>query len=114
LEKKNLIFPAGYEIYNKRKAIFSEPKGSLAYNYENSIMDFSPEFEKEFKKNKKAWNWFQKSTPSYKKTVARWVMHAKQEATRLKRLNELIHDSFNEKKIKQVDYGKKKNHKSLN
>lgn len=108
LEEKKLIFPAGYEIFNKRKAIFSEPKGTLAYNYENSIMDLSPEFEKEFKKNKRAWNWFQQSPPSYKKTVSRWVMHAKQDATRLKRLNELIRDSANERKIKQVDYGKKK------
>lgn len=108
LGDKNLIFPAGYEIYDKRKAIFSEPKGTLAYNYENSIMELSPEFEKAFKKNKKAWNWFQKSAPSYKKTVARWVMHAKQESTRLKRLNELINDSSNGRKIKQVDYSKKK------
>jgi uncharacterized protein YdeI (YjbR/CyaY-like superfamily) len=107
LEEKKLIFPAGYEIYKKRKEIFSEPKGSLAYNYENSIMSLSPEFEKIFRKNKKAWNWFQQSPPSYKKTVERWVMHAKQEATRLKRLNELIEDSANRRKIKQVDYGKK-------
>lgn len=108
LEEKKLIFPAGYEIYNKRKEIFLEPKGSGAYNFENPVMTLSPEFEKIFKKNKQAWNWFQKSTPSYKKTVERWVMHAKQEATRLKRLNELIDDSSNERKIKQVDYGKKK------
>lgn len=107
LEEEKLIFPAGYEIYNKRKEIFSEPKGSLAYNYENSIMSLSPEFEKIFKKNRKAWNWFQQSAPSYQKTVVRLVMHAKQEATRLKRLNELIEDSSNGRKIKQVDYSKK-------
>lgn len=108
LEEKNLIFPAGYEIYKKRKEIFSEPKGTMAYNYESSVMTLSPEYEKLFKKNKKAWNWFQKSAPSYQKTVVRLVMHAKQEATRLKRLNELINDSANGRKIKQVDYGKKK------
>jgi uncharacterized protein YdeI (YjbR/CyaY-like superfamily) len=108
LEEKKLIFPAGYEIYNKRKEIFSEPKGTLAYNYENSVMSLSPEYEKIFKKNKKAWEWFQKTAPSYQKTVSRWVMHAKQESTRLKRLNELISDSANERKIKQADYSNKK------
>lgn len=107
LEAKDLIFPAGYEIYKRRKGIFSEPNGSGAYNYENPVMSLSPEFEKIFKKNKKAWNWFKKTAPSYRKTAEYWVMQAKQERTRLKRLNELIDDSSNERKIRQVDYKKK-------
>lgn len=56
-------------------------------------MKFSPEFEKIFKSNKKAWDYFQSLAPTYRKPSSNWVMTAKQEATRLKRLNELIADS---------------------
>ena len=46
--------------------------------------------------------------PSYKKPAINWVMSAKQEATKLSRLATLIKDSEEEKKIKPLDYPKKK------
>ena len=46
----------------------------------------------EFKKNKKAWAYFQLLAPSYKKLSVHWVMSAKGETTRVKRLNQLILD----------------------
>ena len=66
---------------------------SKIYTYENEEVKFSPHFEKRFKANKIAWNYFQSLAPSYRKTSSSWVMRAKQEVTRLKRLNELIADS---------------------
>jgi uncharacterized protein YdeI (YjbR/CyaY-like superfamily) len=103
LKEKNLIFPAGYEIFNKRK----EDKSGI-YSFEKMEMQFSDEFEKRFRKNKNAWGWFEKQGNSYKKTVQYWVMSAKKEETKLKRLDELIADSSNGRKIKQFDYPKKK------
>ena len=50
---------------------------------------FDKSFEKLFKANKKAWAFYQTTTPTYRKVTTRWVMSAKQESTRLKRLNEL-------------------------
>jgi uncharacterized protein YdeI (YjbR/CyaY-like superfamily) len=48
-------------------------------------------------------------TPSYQKTAIFWVMSAKQEATRQKRLDMLIKDSKEGQKIKSLSYGIKKN-----
>lgn len=103
LEEKNLIFPAGYEIYKKRK----EDKSGI-YSFEKEEVKFSDEFEKKFKKNKKGWEWFQKQGKSYRKTVQHWVMSAQREETKIKRLYELISDSSHERKVKQYDYSKKK------
>ena len=45
------------------------------------------------KANKKAWTFFQAQAPYYRRAVSRWVMTAKKEDTRLKRLAMLINDS---------------------
>ena len=62
-------------------------------------MEFTPVFQKKFKANKIAWKYFQSLAASYKKTSKHWVMSAKQEPTRLKRLGQLIEES--EKGINQ-------------
>ncbi len=88
LIKQGLMQPAGLASFKNR----TESKSQI-YAYENSEVKFSPEFEELFKANKVAWNYFQSLTPSYRKPSTNWVMSAKQEATRIKRLNELIADS---------------------
>jgi uncharacterized protein YdeI (YjbR/CyaY-like superfamily) len=45
------------------------------------------------RKNKKAWDFFQAQSPSYRKTIGWWVLSAKQEKTRRKRLDQLIAQS---------------------
>ncbi|MEM6799842.1 MAG: YdeI/OmpD-associated family protein [Bacteroidota bacterium] len=45
---------------------------------------------KEIEKNPEAWDYFKSSTASYKKNVSRWIMKAKKEETRQKRLGILI------------------------
>ena len=88
LTKKGLMYPAGLVCFEKRKE-----NSSGIYSYEIGEVKFSPVFEKQFKANKKAWTYFQGLAPSYRKPSTNWVMSAKQEATQLKRLNELIEDS---------------------
>jgi uncharacterized protein YdeI (YjbR/CyaY-like superfamily) len=88
LTKQGLMQPAGLESFKKR----SEHKSKI-YTYENEEVKLSSDFEKLFKANKIAWNYFQSLAPSYRKLSSRWVMTAKQEATKLKRLNSLIADS---------------------
>ncbi len=87
LTKSGLMAPAGLEIFEKRKK-----ERSGVYAFENEERKFSPEFEKEFKANKKAWTYFQQLAPGYKKLSVSFVMSAKQEATRIKRLKSLITD----------------------
>lgn len=87
LTAAGLMFPAGTEAFKKRK----EEK-SAVYSFENEKKELSADFEKLFKSNKLAWEYFHSLAPSYQKVSVDWVMSAKQETTRLKRLRELIAD----------------------
>jgi len=102
LTKLGVMKPEGLAAFSFRK----EEKSKISA-YENPAIDFSKSYEKKLKTNKQAWNYFQSKSPSYRKTTTRWVMSAKQEETRLKRLNELIKDCTFSKKIKAMSYGKK-------
>ena len=88
LTKKGLMHPTGLASFEKR----SEHKSKI-YAYEKSEVKLSDEYEKKFKAHRNAWSFFQSLAPSYRKPATNWVMSAKQEATRIKRLNELIADS---------------------
>lgn len=88
LTELGLMQPAGIASFKLRK----EDKSRI-YTHEIAEVHFSDEFEKIFKANKKAWDYFQALAPSYKKVSKNWVMSAKQEITQIKRLNELIADS---------------------
>lgn len=88
LTQQGLMHPAGIASFQNRQ----ENKSKI-YTYENEEVKLSPEFEKRFKANKLAWKYFQSLAPSYKKSSTNWVMSAKQESTRSKRLDQLIMDS---------------------
>ena len=93
LTAKGLMQPAGIAAFAKR-----EESKSKIYAYENEAKQFSDEFEKEFRANEKAWEFFQNQANWYKKQMKSWVMTAKQEATRKSRLEKLIMESENEGK----------------
>lgn len=81
---------------------------SKIYSFENEEIRFSPELEKLFQSNEVAWAYFQSLAPTYRKPSARWVMSAKQEITRVKRLKELMADSaLGTNKWKHNKYNKK-------
>ena len=88
LTKQGLMKPAGLESFEKRK----EDKSKI-YSHENEEATFLQDYEKQFKANKKAWEYFQSLAASYKKVSKHWVMSAKQETTQLKRLHQLISES---------------------
>ena len=88
LTKQGLMHEAGLASFNKRT-----DSRSKIYAYEKGEVNLSPEFVKQFKANKKAWEFFQSLAAGYSKLSVNWVMSAKQEATRVKRINILIADS---------------------
>ena len=88
LTKQGLMQPAGLMSFEKR----TESKSKI-YSYEKDEVELTLNFKKQFKENKKAWDYFQSLAPSYRKVSAHWVMSAKQEMTQIKRLNLLISDS---------------------
>lgn len=103
LTKQGLMQPAGLLSFQNRK----ENKSKI-YSYENEEVKFRPDFEKQFRENKKAWEYFQLLAISYKKSSTNWVMSGKQEATKIKRLEELISNSeAGTNKWKDNKYNKK-------
>ena len=94
LKKRGLMKKPGLEVYNNRK----DAKSGL-YSFENEITSLDKRFEKVFKTSKSAWEFFLKQAPSYRKTRIHWIMSAKQEATRLARLNKLIRASGEHKRL---------------
>ena len=85
LIEQGFMQPAGLASFENRKE-----NRSRIYSYEKEGMKFSPELETQFRANRKAWDYFQLLAPSYRKASTNWVMSARQETTRLKRLGELI------------------------
>jgi len=57
-------------------------------------------FEKEFRKNKKAWEYFQAKAPWYQRTATHWLMSAKKKERQISRLNRLIQNSEQGQDIK--------------
>jgi len=97
LTKSGLMQPAGIAAFQKR----SESKSRI-YSFEQEKMEFSETFEKQFKSNKRAWDFFHSQAPSYIKTAIHVVMSPKNEATRKKWLDQLIQDSENGKRLERL------------
>ena len=55
-----------------------------------------------FKSAPGAWEFYDEQPPGYRRQTARWVMSAKREETRQRRLSTLIDDSQNGLRIKQL------------
>ncbi|SDQ12519.1 Uncharacterized conserved protein YdeI, YjbR/CyaY-like superfamily, DUF1801 family [Chryseobacterium soldanellicola] len=94
LSKAGLMKPEGLQAFELRK----EEKSRI-YSHEKEPATLDPEFEKQFKSNKKAWDFFSKQAPSYKKVMIHWIMSAKQEKTRLSRLEKTITESERQKRV---------------
>jgi hypothetical protein len=90
--------PAGAQAFERRTA-----KRCEIYAYEQRKgANLSGAYEKQFRANKKAWKFFQVQPPWYRRTASWWVISAKKEETRLKRLTQLIEDSEHERTIREL------------
>lgn len=94
LKKEARMHAAGLAAYEQR-----DPKRTGIYAFENAPRELSAEYEKEFRKSKGAWEYFQTYPPYLKKTVSYWVMSAKKEETRSARLRRLIECSARGERI---------------
>jgi len=80
------VRPAGLAAYAKRSH-----KKTAVYSYEQRHeAEFSAGQVREFRKNRPAWRYFEAVPPGYRRMVTHWVLAAKQEATRERRLLRLI------------------------
>jgi uncharacterized protein YdeI (YjbR/CyaY-like superfamily) len=94
LTKAGLMKPAGLRAFGLRKEINS---GTCSYENETSILDSA--YERLFRENNAAWDFFIKQAPSYKKAIMRWIMGARQEKTRLSRLGKTITSSEKQRRL---------------
>jgi uncharacterized protein YdeI (YjbR/CyaY-like superfamily) len=89
LTAMGLMRPAGLKAFEARS---EEKSGIYAYEQRDNAA-LSEEYERQFRANEKAWEFFQAQPAWYRKTATWWVISAKREETRLKRLAMLIEDS---------------------
>jgi uncharacterized protein YdeI (YjbR/CyaY-like superfamily) len=97
LDAAGLVHPAGLAAYQNR-----DPKLQRRYSHENPDICLSPDYEKAFRADKQAWANFGTMPPSYRRPAIWWVMSAKQEATRERRLATLIADSAAGRRVKPL------------
>jgi uncharacterized protein YdeI (YjbR/CyaY-like superfamily) len=87
LKKLGQMQPAGL------KAFAEAGKKSRNYSYEQrKTAALEAEHEKQFRGNRKAWEFFEAQPPWYRRTATWWVISAKKEDTRANRLARLVAD----------------------
>jgi uncharacterized protein YdeI (YjbR/CyaY-like superfamily) len=87
--------PAGRKAFEARR---EDRSGIYSYERrEEAVLD--PAYEKRFRARRKAWAAFQAMPRSYRQGAIRWVMTAKKEETRERRLATLIESSAAERTV---------------
>jgi uncharacterized protein YdeI (YjbR/CyaY-like superfamily) len=90
LIRQGRMRPAGLKAFEGR-----DEKKTGIYSFEGAARGLDAAAEKELRAREKAWSFYEKQAPSYRKAAEHWVMGAKKEETRAKRLARLIEDSEN-------------------
>ena len=88
LTKAGRMKPAGLKAFAARTKAMSG-----VYSFENKPRELSPALQRQFKSDNAAWEFFQHQPPGYRRVACFWVMSAKQEETRQRRLAQLMSDS---------------------
>jgi uncharacterized protein YdeI (YjbR/CyaY-like superfamily) len=89
LEAEGRMHPAGLAAFARR----SDDRSAI-YSYEQRrSAQLGPAEEAELRANPAAWAHFEAQTPSYRRAAAHWVMSAKREETRRRRLEQLVAES---------------------
>ncbi len=103
LTKLERMMPPGVAAFETR-----DEERAKKYSYENRPRALDDEYEKKFRANEKAWGFYEAQAPYYRRTSSFWVTSAKQEETRLRRLEQLIACSAKGERLPQLTSNKKK------
>ena len=85
---EGLMQPAGAEAFARL-----DVKKTNRYSFERDHAELEPAMLAKFRANRKAWKFFEAQPPGYRKIAAWFVLSARQDATRERRLARLIADS---------------------
>ena len=89
-----LMAPAGIKAWEER-----DPAKTGIYSFENERQPLAPEYERVLRSDEAAWAFWERQPPSYRRMATYWIMSAKQEATRQRRLARVVADSAAGKRI---------------
>jgi uncharacterized protein YdeI (YjbR/CyaY-like superfamily) len=81
------------------------PERSGIYTYEQGELAFPPAYAARLERDARAAAFWAEATPSYRRIAISWVVTAKQEATRDKRMDQLLADSAAGRLIPSQRYG---------
>ena len=89
LRRRGRMRPAGLRVYEGRREA-----GAGVYSYEQrEAAELPAEYEERLRANRAAWDFWTARPPSYRRAAVWWVVSAKKEETRERRLARLIEDS---------------------
>jgi uncharacterized protein YdeI (YjbR/CyaY-like superfamily) len=94
LIREGRMTKAGLEAYTARS-----PHRTGIYSFEQRPVTLAPAYVRQFRANAAAWKYFQARPPWYRRTSSFWIMSAKREETRLRRLGSLIDCSARQQSI---------------
>jgi uncharacterized protein YdeI (YjbR/CyaY-like superfamily) len=100
LTEEGRMRPPGLAAFARRM-----PERSGIYAYENNDRELPAEYTRLLEANPRAKHFWSAATPSYRRVATNWVMSAKQEATRTRRMAELVDDCAAGRLIKPQRYG---------
>lgn len=95
LVREKRMQPAGLRAFEAR-----HPDRSGIYAFEQRReAKLSPEEERRFRANRAAWRFFEAQPPGYRRVITFWVVSARREDTRARRLERLIGDSADGRRV---------------
>ena len=100
LKTEGKMTPAGLTAFAHKDA-----HKDSGYRAAALTAELTPEMIKQFKATPGAWEFFVEQPPGYRRQSIYWVMSAKREETRQRRVSTLIKDSENGLRIKQLRKG---------
>ena len=98
LMESGLMRPAGRAAFEQRA---EERSGVYAYEQRDEVT-LGDDFERQFRAHEQAWAFFQAQPAWYRKAATWWVVSAKKDETKRRRLATLVEDSAHRRTIPQL------------
>jgi uncharacterized protein YdeI (YjbR/CyaY-like superfamily) len=102
LISRGLMTPSGLRVFRER-----DEQKTRRYSYEKAHAKLDPALDAALHANKKASSFLHAQPPGYRKIVTFWVMSAKKEETRARRLSHLIERSASGSRIDLLNPNRK-------
>jgi uncharacterized protein YdeI (YjbR/CyaY-like superfamily) len=98
LRRQGRMRPAGLRAFAQRDPAKDIPSAA------QRPAGLPPEMEQRLRRDARAWAYWQAEIPSYRRACVDWILDAKREETRERRLADLIADSAADRRVKPFRY----------